>query len=198
MAHMVSTLSWSPLARASAGSTLKVQHGTWSCWISASRVSQARQQVTRDRELVTTGAAVLSMLVRWEMTPSLTSPAWIPSMELRSVSTPRRTEGWTLSSGNATFWTCTEPRPRLGSGEMGRGITLFVVISMVSRPRSDHFLLTQTPLTLFQGDGDDEFVVSLIGALDRDENGNVKPIQGGFNPNKVNFVTEKAGLVCPI
>lgn len=79
---------------------------------------------------------------------------------------------------------------------MGRDITLFVVISMVSRPRGDGFLLTRL-LTLFQGDGDDEFVVSLIGALDRDENGNVKPIQGGFNPNKVSLMTEKAGLACP-
>lgn len=42
-----------------------------------------------------------------------------------------------------------------------------------------------TPLTFFQGDGDDEFLVSLMGALDRDDKLQVKPIQGGFNPNKV-------------
>lgn len=40
----------------------------------------------------------------------------------------------------------------------------------------------------FQGDGDDEFLVSLIGSLDRDEKGNAAPIQGGFNPNKVSLV----------
>lgn len=47
------------------------------------------------------------------------------------------------------------------------------------------------PLTQSQGDGDDEFLVSLIGALDRDEEFNVKPIQGGFNPNKVSLMTKK-------
>ncbi|KAK7705819.1 hypothetical protein SLS64_007767 [Diaporthe eres] len=36
----------------------------------------------------------------------------------------------------------------------------------------------------FDGDGDDEFLVSLIGSLDRDEKGNASPVQGGFTPNK--------------